>query len=441
MQIMKRSDVLKQERASKIEEQGALLETRKNEKRDAFTEAETSKFNTLDEEIRSLDGKIEQAEREEAAEARAAQMVSRSAAGAGSDSGEAKEKKQIQKRASVLKAIRNATAGRALEGAEAEMNEIAKEENRAAGVETPDNAKVSIPMSFLRATAQTVSEDSGSYGGKLVVDQAPRVQMGFSPASVLEDLGATVWTGLQGGDIPLPVLNDYTFSWLTETGAITPQKKEIDGPSLNPKRLGAAVELSNRLLIQSSVDVEALVRQKILAGYNAAINEAAINGGATNEPKGILNITGIPTGTGTAAQVPTKKLVAELVKLVREANATGARLGFLGSPEMNYLLETTPIDAGSGLFLKDKLNELLGYKFTASTHVPQLNDGVTDNEVLIFGDWSQMFVGQWGSISILTDPYSASLNNSVRLVLNGHADVQVAQKGAFAFNKFFNEVE
>ena len=106
---------------------------------------------------------------------------------------------------------------------------------------------------------------------------------------------------------------------------------------------------------------------------------------------------------------------------------------------MNYLLETTPIDAGSGLFLKDKLNELLGYKFTASTHVPQLNDGVTDNEVLIFGDWSQMFVGQWGSISILTDPYSASLNNSVRLVLNGHADVQVAQKGAFAFNKFFKE--
>ena len=78
MQIMKRSDVLKQERASKIEEQGALLETRKM-KKETFTEAETSKFNTLDEEIRSLDGKNRASPEEEAAEARAAQMVSRSA--------------------------------------------------------------------------------------------------------------------------------------------------------------------------------------------------------------------------------------------------------------------------------------------------------------------------------------------------------------------------
>lgn len=438
---MKRSDVLKQKRASKIEEQGALLETRKAEKREKFTEEETTKFNTLDEEIRSLDAEIKQAETEEAAEKRAAEQAGAGESQKGKkDGGEEAEKRSIYQRVSIAKALRTATSGIPLTGAEAEMNAIAVEENRTAGVETPDNAKVSIPMSFLRATAQTVSEDAGAYGGALVVDQAPRVQMGFSPASILEKLGATIWTGLTGGAIPLPVINDTSFEWLTETGAITPQKQEIEGPTLSPKRLAGAVELSNRLLLQSSINVENTIRQKLLAGLNNALASVAVNGGGSNQPTGVLANVNVGQGTGTAAQVPTKALVSELIKLVEEANSTGKSLAFLGSPAMKYLLGITSLDSGSGRFLMEKSDELIGSRFFSSTHVPQLNDGVDDNEVLIYGDWSELFVGQWGSISILTDPYSKSLNNSVRLVLNSHADVAIAQPGAFAVNKFFNAV-
>ncbi len=431
---MKTSDQLKQERASEIKKQEALLKKAEADNNRDFTEDEQTEFRTLNTSIESFTQKIKDAEEREAAQKRNAEMAA--ASGVPNLDAEEREKGKIQKRASILTAIRRGIVNKPLEGAEKEMDAIGRQEDRDADVKTPENAQVVIPMSFLRATAQTVSEDSGNYGGSLVVDQAPRVQMGFSPQSVIEELGATIWTGLSGGDIPLPVANDYTFAWYAETGAITQQKNTITGPTLSPKRLGAAVEISNRLLAQASMDVEAIIRAKILKGYNNTINVAAINGsGSSNQPEGVLNKTGIGAGSSVDADVPTKALVAELIQLVMEADSTQDKLAFLGSPATQYLLETTLLDSGSGKYIKELKDQLLGHKFVASTHVPQLSG----NEVLIFGNWSELFIGQWGSLSVLSDPFGAALSNSVRLVLNGHADVAIAQPGAFAANTYFNE--
>jgi len=123
--------------------------------------------------------------------------------------------------------------------------------------------------------------------------------------------------------------------------------------------------------------------------------------------------------------------------LVEAANGTTNNLAFLGAPGLKHLLETIKVDSGSGRFLMEKMNELFGYKFVSSTLVPALSG----NFPLIYGDWSQLFIGEWGSLSVLSDPYSGSLSNSVRLVVNGHADVAIAQPTAFAVNKFFNATD
>ncbi|MNX63944.1 hypothetical protein D3C86_949570 [compost metagenome] len=58
------------------------------------------------------------------------------------------------------------------------------------------------------------------------------------------------------------------------------------------------------------------------------------------------------------------------------------------------------------------------------------------NFPLIYGDFSQMTIGQWGAINIKVNPYSADLSDSVRLTLNTHADMQIANPKAFAKNAF-----
>lgn len=430
---------LQQERASKIEAQKGMIEQRSAREDKNFTQEEETKFKKLNDEIRSLDEKIEFEKSVVEAQKRQAALEGEpqnppAKKGAARAKGEQAEKRDIYAKASVARAIRSVTTGKPLEGAEKEMNELAIEESRVAGVDVPDNSLLNIPMA-MRATAQTVSEDSGEYGGALVQDNAPRLQMPFAPKTFLEKLGATRWTGLTGGDVPLPVANNYNFNWLAETEGITVQKKKFEDGSLSPKRLGAAVEISNRLLIQSSVNVEQTVRNLLFGGYDRAINDAAVNGAGGNAPTGILNTAGIGLSTVTAAAKPTRAMAVELPALIEAANATEDSLGYLMSPQLKALLQNTKVDAGSGLFLMPGKDGLLGYKAVTSTLVPEL----TGNKVLIFGDFSQLFIGEWGSMSVLSDPYSAALNNSVRLVVNGHADVAIAQPSAFAVNKFINE--
>ncbi len=426
---MKKLAELQQARASKLDAQKVLIEERKSSEGGVFSEEQKTRFEDLNTEIRNLDTQIAEEVMVQDASRNAAALAG--ASFGGSKSSEDSEVRKIKAAASISKAIRMTTTGKQLDGAEKEMNEVAIEESRKAGVEVPDNSLVNIPMSMLRATAQTVSEDAGNYGGQLVVDNAPRVQTAFAAKTILEELGATRLTGLTGGSVPLPVAGNYDFNWLGETEAIVQQKQTFTGPSLSPNRLGGAVDLSNRLLAQSSVNVEGMIRDLLLSGYNRAINSAAINGsGAANQPTGILNLAGVQQSSTTILTTATRAMLTELPALVEAANAGEGK--FLLSPQLKEILQNIKTDAGSGQFLMDAANMILGFDAVSSTLVPELAGG----KVLIYGDFSKMFIGEWGSISVLSDPYSAAMNNSVRLIVNAHADVAVAQPTAFAVNKF-----
>ncbi len=420
---MKKLAQLQQTRAAKYDAQRVLIEERKASEGGTFTTEQRAAFEALDTEIQALDAEIAEERMVETSLKTAAGL-----AGASFDSGPSEERK-IKAAASVSRAIRMASAGQALDGAEKEMNEVAIAESRAAKVDISENTIVSIPMSMLRSTAQTVSEDGGLYGGQLVQDNAARVQAKFTAETILEKLGATRLSGLTGGAVPLPVFGNYTMAFMGETDGITAQKTQVNGPKLDPKRMGGAVEISRRLIMQSSVDAEVLVRGQLFSGYENALTTAFINGPGTGfNPFGLLNLAGVQQSKVVAPAAATRAMLTELVALVAAANAGEGK--FLLSPQLREILQNTKTDAGSGLFLMDTMNMLMGFEAVTSTFVPEL----AGNKVLIYGDFKQAFIGEWGSLSIEAD--SKALNNSLQLVVNAHADVAVAQPSAFAVNKF-----
>jgi HK97 family phage major capsid protein len=257
--------------------------------------------------------------------------------------------------------------------------------------------------------------------------------MPFQPSTFLESLGATRLSGLTGGSIPLPVGQKFTMQWLSENGAITPQDKDFKGPQLKPERLGGAADISNRLIVQTSTDVENMVRQLILRGYDTALNAAAINGsGSSNEPEGILNKDGIKLSANTEATDAEWKQITELMGLIDGDDATEVSRGYLMSPQLRAALMSTQKDAGSGRFVMDRRDDLNGYNASATSLMPVLSG----NQVLIFGDFSKLFIGEWGAVSLLEDPFSASLTDNTRLVINATAGIEIAQPNAFAANKF-----
>lgn len=431
---MKKSDALKQQRNALLVLQDALVAKGGAENR-AMSNEENAEFDTRQAEIDVLGVQIERQISIEANE------VIRLAANAGnvpSGDGEQKEKEAIKKRFSISKAIReaNPAMGRGvLTGVEKEVHEMGVAESRAAGVDVPSDTMFSLPLSMLRATQQTVTQDAGAYGGALVQNQAPRMVEPLRPRLILEDLGATFLTGLIGGNIPLVVGNDFAMEFLAEGAAITPQKKSYAGPTLAPKRAGGAVDISNQLLLQSSLDVEAMIMKGLVNGFAQLLHSACINGAGGVAPLGLLGVVGVNASTQAAAGASTWARIVELQALIEEDNATDASLGYLLHPKLKAALKQITKDAGSGRFLfEDGLID--GVKAISSSLVPTLDAAGTPVFPLIYGDFSQMTIGQWGAINVSINPYSADLANSVRLVLNTHADMQVANPKAFAKNAF-----
>lgn len=430
---MKTSIELKKERTAKIVAQRALVNKAKAENRD-LTDEENQQFDDLQTEADELDGKIERAEKFEKNELRLAGDGAQHLAGAGASAGEERELEKVEKRFSINRALFMAQPGKILDGVEREIHEIGQKQNRDSGVklQTEDAGCFSLPISMLgRATQQTVSQDGGAYGGALVQNAAPVIVDPLRPRLFLQDLGATFMTGLQGGDVPLIVASDFAMEFLAEGASITRQKKQYAGPSLSPKRAGGAVEISNRLIMQSSPDVENLVMTGLRNGFSQLLESASINGAGGVAPTGLLSYSGVLSGSSSASASATRALVLELQALIEQNNSTEKSLGYLMSPQLKAILKQVKTDAGSGAFvLQDEL--LDGYNFVATSLMPALNSGV--NFPLIFGDFAQMVIGQWGAINIKVNPFSADLEDSVRVTLNTHADMQIANPKAFAKN-------
>jgi HK97 family phage major capsid protein len=262
----------------------------------------------------------------------------------------------------------------------------------------------------------------------------------FSPKLFLQDLGATLLTGLTDGDLPLINRQDFDLAWLPEGTEAGKQKKEFSGPKLVSKRASTSVGISKKLIAQSSESVENMVRAELMAGANRLLNRAGINGAGADAPIGILNTTGILTGSSTAAAAATHELLAELESLLDTADASTISRGWLMHPKVKAALRVIKKDAGSGRFLLDSMTELMGYNYVATNLVPTVDDNGTDVYPLIFGDFSQLYIGQWGAMSLIVDPYTNAGKGEIRLVPEMHAGAVVAKPTAFAVNSFITGV-
>lgn len=417
---MKKSDKLKQERKAILDAQNVILQRAKTENRE-FTPEEQAELTAKDGEVDDLDAKIETAVADEKREARIASMSGTPVGG-----GEQREVEEMKQRFSIAKAIRTAASGEKQTGVEAELNQEAQKEARSLNLQfnTTDRS-FSIPASMVRATHQTVTQDAGEYGSALVNTDVRMVE-GFIPRLILEDAGATFLTGLSG-DVVLPKSADFEYNWLNETEKITLAASKIAGPTLKPKRAGAGVAISNQLLMQSSVSVDNMIYGKLSAAAKIALEKAAINGDGIKAPLGLLNTPGVLTAAATVGATATWKDVVELWGLIEAADAGVGT--FALNAKLAASLRTIAKDAGSGRFLMENLT-IDG----AKTIISNIIQTLAGDETLIYGNFNEMFIGQWGGVNFVAvdDPESAS----VKVISNMWADVAIANPKAFAINKF-----
>ncbi len=162
-------------------------------------------------------------------------------------------------------------------------------------------------------------------------------------ASSVMQAGARMLGGLSG-DVKIPKKTTAASAgWIaTEGGASAESEMVVGQVSMTPKTLGAHTDVTRQLLIQSSMDVEAMMRDDLAQAIATAIDLAGLEGsGSSGQPTGILNTSGVNTVTAFAAANPTFAEVVTLETAVAEDNALTGNLAYILPASMYGALKTT----------------------------------------------------------------------------------------------------
>lgn len=235
--------------------------------------------------------------------------------------------------------------------------------------------------------------------------------------------GVTMLTGLQG-NISVPrQASSATAYWVGEGGAPQESQQGIDQINMTPKTIGAFVDYSRRLLLQSSIDVEGMVRADIALVIALELDRAAVYGtGSSSQPLGLVNTTGIGSQTITNAGTFAEYIGMETDVAV--ANADAGSMRYIINATTRGALKSTSIVGTEARFVYEN-DEINGYPVIVSNQL-QGND-------CLFGDFSRFVVGMWSGLDLTVDPYAGATAGTVRIIALQDVDYAVRQPGSFCF--------
>jgi HK97 family phage major capsid protein/HK97 family phage prohead protease len=313
----------------------------------------------------------------------------------------------------------------------------------------PGDKKAAEAAAFEREVSEAASKTYGKpANGLMVPNEVLRRDLATSPASAggnlvatdllagsfiellrnklaLAQVGATVLNGLQG-NIAIPRQTAAaTAYWVGEGNAPTESQQTLDQVTMSPKTVGAYVDYSRRLLLQSSVDVEQMVRNDLARVIALEIDRAGLYGsGTSNQPRGLVNTVGINTkaltGYGTFAEL------IDMETEVAKDNADAGSLFYLMNAAARGALKSTA-KSGSAVaagFVYEN-NEVNGYPAVVS------NQLAFDD--IVFGAFDKMIMGMWSGLDLTLDPYAGATSGTVRIIALQDIDFAVKHPGAFCY--------
>ena len=318
----------------------------------------------------------------------------------------------MKEKFSLLKAINDVANNRQLDERAQEVVGAGIAEMRKAGqsysgqIVLPIEERADIQATVATAGQENVAED------KLGILEPLRASL------VLAQAGASYMTG-SVGNVSLPVSPGSNVKWAGETTDADARAGTFSEVNLEPKRLTAYIDVSKQFLIQDSNSAEEMLKRDIVSAISNKL-EATILGtaaGSATQPAGLLN--GVTADTAAVTYTDFVNMEATLEK----ANVRGD-IKFIVSPSAKAVLKTTAVGGTKSDFnmiMKD--GEVNGY--------PVLCTSAVADKGIVYGNFSDLVIGQWGGIDLTVDPYTQAAKGKVRLVINAYFDAKPRRAEAF----------
>lgn len=331
---------------------------------------------------------------------------------------------------SLGKALRSLVRRENIDGVEKEVFDEGLKESRSSGVMFSSSAVV-IPASAIRAMATRATTVTGTSGSTVPVDVYPTIFEMLRNRSVITKLGATVLDGLSG-NVKIntqTAAGTNTVGVLAETATATSLDPTLNAITLTPHRIAAYTQLSNQLVLQSSPNVEAFAMNNLVKSIMTAFEGLIFSGSASSAIKGIPNVTGVNVSNVATANSPTWGEILALVAPLAGVDFDIQRSGFALNATVMTTLMSTLKSANNFEFIMSEFFNSDGLKSLAG-----LKAAITNNvgANIIFGDWESLFVGMWGGVGLIYDPYTQAKNGSVEVTAEIFADAQLGNPALFS---------
>ena len=320
----------------------------------------------------------------------------------------------MEKRFSLLKAIREVANNQQLDAASQAVVNAGAEEMRKAGQSF--GGQIQIPTELREDPVHyTVAGD----GAHVVVTDYLNILEPLKAKNVLVNAGANYLTGLVG-NVQIPSMSAENVFW---EGEVTPAQDgagTFEHINMAPRRLSAYIDISKQFLAQDSLGAEALIRKQLVEAINDKLEATILSDAAAsgNVPAGIFNgvlpteITDYASVCNFESALDQNNFVGEFKYVINPKAKAFLRASIKGTNATGMILENDAID---------------GTPADVTTHMKE--------DTIAYGAWDNLYIGQWGGIDLTVDNYTQATKGCVRLVINAYFDYKVVRDGAIVLGK------
>lgn len=240
---------------------------------------------------------------------------------------------------------------------------------------------------------------------------------------VLAKAGATILSGLTN-EVTFAQVDPVKARWASEDPV--QQSNASVAAKFSGKRLVATVDISEELLVSTNPKFEDYVRQLIERAILVKLENTIFSSHKASD--------GIPAGVFAEAESLGELSWENLVSMETEVDTASAVMG-----NLSYITNPTLYGAAK-LKIKDATGAggmvaglgVNGYDVHRTSNVPN-NLGVGEDEHgVIFGNWEDFFIGQWGEITTVVDRKQFAIDGLVRLTINSWWDFGAIHPESFA---------
>lgn len=389
---MKNSLQLNDEKAQLKKRAFEMIEVCKQEIRN-FTDSETVEYNSIKEQINNINSELRQIESEYSS------VVNKTTF---------KTQKTMEKNFSLIKAIRSVANNKSLDNLSQAVVEAGANEMRKAGLNYV--GQIQLPSTEVRGI--TVADE----GEDVVATDLMDVVKPLQAKNVLIQAGAKFVTGLVG-DLQYPVMSAVNTTWEGETASAKDGSPTFSNVKLSPKRLTCIVPISKQFIIQDSVGAEQAIREEIINAINSKLESTILGNavGTATQPQGLFY-------SATALDsVSDFEGLTEIEAGVEEANVYGD-MKYIVSPKAKAALRNM-VKGGSTTTMVYANGDVDGTPALCTSNVKGKN--------IIYGDFSNFIIAQWGNIDLTVDNVTLAGEGQIRLVVNAYFDAKPLRNEAF----------